>query len=358
LVEWREQGHLFDGLFTPLVEVAPEAFHPFLSRLDPRREPEGLAFVHAPLEGLASHLQLLAGSREAPARVGLEPGTIARAIDAHRDLTAAANPEGGALLAAVRSMRPESLAAVEAWFQRASPDARDEAFDLVLGAGCVFTAQGKVVQLHGDAAYSLAPAPPRKSGFFARTLQAVKGGGAMDQAQLWGPAGGSCPLCKAPLLSVLRVPAALVPGALRSTAGEVLAVVTCRHCVPLEASPYFVRLGEKPEMVPGEEPRMPIDPLPQPGAVEVPQAVAVALVAAPRQAGFMFAVEAELTRVGGAPSWVQNPEVVTCPQCHGVMPFVAQVADPPGDLWSGDTGMLFAFLCGQCRVVGTLTQCC
>ena len=72
---------------------------------------------------------------------------------------------------------------------------------------------------------------------------------------------------------------------------------------------------------------------------------------------FLVADDSECTRVGGAPSWVQHAESVSCPTCGSLMLFIAQVADPPDDLWSGDGGLLYAFLCSPCRVLATISQC-
>jgi hypothetical protein len=58
-------------------------------------------------------------------------------------------------------------------------------------------------------------------------------------------------------------------------------------------------------------------------------------------------------RLGGLPEWVQYPEYPTCPDCGRSLRFVAQLdADEHG----GWEGLIYAFLCAECRVAATVQQ--
>jgi len=69
-----------------------------------------------------------------------------------------------------------------------------------------------------------------------------------------------------------------------------------------------------------------------------------------------------LSRVGGAPSWVQSADYPACPDCQQDMHFVMQLdsglpqADGGKWLW-GSGGCNYTFWCAGCRVSGHLWQC-
>jgi hypothetical protein len=79
------------------------------------------------------------------------------------------------------------------------------------------------------------------------------------------------------------------------------------------------------------------------------------------------------TKFGGQPTWEQNPEEVTCPDCGTSMSFVAQidsfnhdwpnnpnrmdcVSNEPKFMF-GDVGMIYVFFCFDCLTVETVFQC-
>lgn len=69
-----------------------------------------------------------------------------------------------------------------------------------------------------------------------------------------------------------------------------------------------------------------------------------------------------LSRVGGAPSWVQSAWYPACIDCGEEMPFVMQLDSTlpttgEGALLWGSGGMLYTFWCAKCRVSGHFWQC-
>jgi hypothetical protein len=69
-----------------------------------------------------------------------------------------------------------------------------------------------------------------------------------------------------------------------------------------------------------------------------------------------------LHRLGGRPSWVQDPDYPTCPHCQAVMPFLLQLdgggrlpAMPPGEGWNED-GLMYVFWCDGCRISAVIFQ--
>lgn len=69
-----------------------------------------------------------------------------------------------------------------------------------------------------------------------------------------------------------------------------------------------------------------------------------------------------LNRVGGAPSWIQDPEYPECPDCKERMRFVMQLnsgfVTQDGDEWLwGSGGINYSFWCDECRVSAHFWQC-
>jgi hypothetical protein len=310
--------------------------------------------VDAPPDAIAHLVALLRTSSDVPARVQIEPGTIASVVDVHRDNAAASNAIGGALLALARSSQPEALEAIEAWFNRVPAETGDEGAELLRAAGFDVDSEGTVYQMHSDSAFLLKPATER-TGLLSKTFRALRGSDP-PTAVLWGVADATCKACNAVLMSVLRVRTSAAPDILEEEDAVEITVLTCRNCVALDLNPYFVRLVPGPESLVPED--LPADFEPELGHDRVsPEPLAMALAPAATRLNYLFADVPELTRVGGTPSWVQGPEVIVCPGCDTMMPFVAQATDPPDAPWSGDTGMLYAFFCERCQIVATLTQC-
>ncbi|MDB6058101.1 MAG: hypothetical protein JWO95_1945 [Verrucomicrobiales bacterium] len=69
-----------------------------------------------------------------------------------------------------------------------------------------------------------------------------------------------------------------------------------------------------------------------------------------------------LNRIGGKPSWVQDRESATCPQCRKSMAFLAQLdsglPSEDGKRWPwGSGGVLFIFWCDACKIDAQFWQC-
>lgn len=69
-----------------------------------------------------------------------------------------------------------------------------------------------------------------------------------------------------------------------------------------------------------------------------------------------------LNRVGGAPSWIQDAQYCSCPQCGRLMSFIAQfdsnLPTPEGGEWLwGSGGICYIFWCDPCAISGNLWQC-
>jgi uncharacterized protein YwqG len=61
------------------------------------------------------------------------------------------------------------------------------------------------------------------------------------------------------------------------------------------------------------------------------------------------------SKVGGAPRWLQGPEIPDCARCGNPMTFFAQLRSLP-DLAFGDDGCLYTFVCVGCKVTATFVQ--
>jgi hypothetical protein len=89
----------------------------------------------------------------------------------------------------------------------------------------------------------------------------------------------------------------------------------------------------------------------------LPEEVRVSFVEAPMAIPESLEELEHLTRIGGAPSWIQGAMPAgSCPRCSVPMRFVAQFADPPEEMWAGEAGMFYVFGCDGCRVVASFVQ--
>ncbi len=349
LMRMKRGGAFFDDLFSVLVEARPSVFHPFLGELDPKREPESLAFVDAPFESVSRFAGVLDSSDDSPLQVEREVGTIARRIDAHRDGHAASNEVGGALLALARACEEESHAAIERWAQRASNESRVAAHRLLAEAGFGLSAEGQVLWLHLAPAYSLRPIAPKSAGLLARVFGSKP---VEHESSMYGRSESICLRCQQALTTVMNVK--LPAEHAESLRSERLTVLTCRNCVPL-LDAYFVKPAPSGDFAPvATEELMALAEAFSPPAL--PASTAVDLEPAPLVAGFLHAEAGELSRVGGLPSWAQDLQLPACPSCGVLMVFVAQAGDPPGSSWVLDPSILLAFRCHRCGTIGTVAQ--
>lgn len=336
LVRLKRESHLFDRLFEELVTVDAESFHPVLSELDWRAEPESLAWTRAPFESIAFAEAVLSKSAAVRLREHVPVGTVAPAHELARRTRAPANEVGASVLALARSGAPEAIVRLTRWLSESRTPA-DQANDLLSIAGWQLH-EGKLKQLWGH-----------RKAFHVR--KASDGTG-----RLFESSSRACPACKAPLLCLLRE---------SSTQGIPVVpfpLFTCANCAPLDIEPYYVEVDRNgapntlllQELDDDYEPSITRD--------QPPSSVIVAFEPAPWAVPDDIDEFERVTRIGGWPSWVQSPQgVVGCPKCAVPMEFLAQFPDPPaeiwgGEIWSGDTGMLYVFGCTGCRIAASFVQ--
>jgi hypothetical protein len=63
----------------------------------------------------------------------------------------------------------------------------------------------------------------------------------------------------------------------------------------------------------------------------------------------------KVSKVGGAPRWIQGNGTPSCPKCRNTMAFVMQVAED-SQMEFGDAGLLYTFACPKCKVIASLIQ--
>jgi len=132
---------------------------------------------------------------------------------------------------------------------------------------------------------------------------------------------------------------------------------TCASCAVLDIQPYYVEVTPSGDPVVLLQQELDDDYEPAIKRDGIPASLAVALEPGPWAVPDDIDEFEHVTRVGGVPSWVQSPQTAgPCPICSTPMEFIAQFPDPPGDLWSGDTGMFYVFACAPCRVAASFVQ--
>ncbi len=339
LMELKRQEHLFDELFTRLVEADPAAFHPFLGELDWGDEPESLAFIGAPAEAVERFIPVLERADEVPQVARLPVGYEADELEANRACRSAGNDAGAAMMALARSGGAAARQALARWAQGASADAREEANWLLNVCGMWLSPEGQLEPLFSREGWTLEPTPEATG------------------HTMWHQAQGECAACKSPLLEVARI--AVEEGtALRQLVQVAqLRIVTCRRCIRHSLSPlFFAFAGDGTVTHLFRELEDDFEPPPPP---KKPLAAAPTNVKLRPGALVMSYYQRDpeaMNRVGGLPTWVQTPRPVPCPKCARPMRFVAQFDDPPGDIWTGSPGVLLAFFCPADRVGATTTQ--
>ena len=171
-----------------------------------------------------------------------------------------------------------------------------------------------------------------------------------------------CGSCHAPLQRLLQTDAAVLqPGA----AGEITLAV-CLDCCGWEEPPvrFYRHDGAgRPSCHPRQHRDVPNTPTDSGDLM--PADVGLALLDSARwqqQDWGQSNHRQNLSRVGGAPSWVQSAWYPACIDCGQDMPFVMQLDSTlpttgEGALLWGSGGMLYTFWCAKCRVSGHFWQC-
>lgn len=347
LVELKRESHLFEELFAKLVVVSPESFHGHLDSLDWRQEPESLAWTNAPFEEVTFAAEMLDKSSALQLRERVPVGTIGTAHEIARRQRASANDLAAAILVLARCGAPEATAELEAWVKESSSPL-DEVNHLLVVAGWQIH-KGRMLRLWGTRpAFRIKRQPEgrmRRLWKSRPTLRPKKDSGCSPQ--LFQPSTSQCPACGAQLLVLLNDPSEMtVP----------FPLITCANCAVLDIEPYYVELAANGDANPLilEELEDDYEPMIRRDAL---QPIPIEFVKAPMEISEWEEDFEVATRVGGRPSWVQGPQSAgACPKCAAPMEFMAQFADPPDDLWSGDTGKLYVFGCEPCRVTASFVQ--
>jgi hypothetical protein len=288
---------------------------------------------------------------------------------------AGSGPEIDRLRVHLAEEDPEAM--LRAWtclLESRTPDGWEAAIDAIgsiprdeTWAGERFLAVGS--ELRTDGVRSLVSEPPHHVLFpkgFLRPFRWVNTDGPVEDPT-WaatgevagrGRFGGSirqlCKVCGRPLCRLLALDEC--PSSFLGPAE----FVTCLSClVWSEGILYFAHGGGAispagPEVTP-REPEWPADAFP-----EVP----VNFVrSAPRwryQDWALSNSRENLNRLGGEPTWIQNPQFPSCPECGERMPFTMQldsleIEGTPGWLW-GSGGILYAFWCSRDSISATFCQ--
>ena len=182
----------------------------------------------------------------------------------------------------------------------------------------------------------------------------------VSRARWGGRADGECGICHGPLHRLIRLDP--VPDGL-GVSLPALELATCLSCVGWEREVLYCRHDREGKPTPyetcakAEEPEFPVDPL-----VEAE----VGLVTTParwvRQDWGLSNSRQNLHRLGGEPTWIQNPDYPTCPECRRTMCALFQAdselpLENDGELLWGSGGIGYAFWCDGCAISAMLYQC-
>lgn len=281
------------------------------------------------------------------------------------------SPDRARAVALLRSRRPGTLH--EAW-RRLFPDASDpEAAAWLKQAGYAAHAGG-LRALHGEQPLHIGFSRAQRKHMLAqqpawrREIQSAHptwnaGAAPATRARMGGTLPAVCGLCHARLHRLLALPDAAAAGIASDTGIE---FATCLSCQGWEADgALFYRHDQDgaPAPHPGQRRDAPLTP----EYVASPLLEAeVDLFAAPARWRWQDWGESNgrqnLSRVGGAPSWVQSANYPACPDCSQDMDFAMQLdsglpQEEGGEWLWGSGGCNYTFWCKDCRVSGQLWQC-
>ena len=188
------------------------------------------------------------------------------------------------------------------------------------------------------------------------------GGRVHHAGHMGGPLEALCGSCDAPLQRLLRTDAAaLQPGA----AGEIT-LGLCLDCCGWEDPPvrfYRHDASGLPSCHPSQRLEVPATPTDSGDLMQAEVGLAAMDTSRWRQQDWGQSNHRQnLSRVGGAPSWVQSAWYPACIDCGEEMHFVMQLDSTlpttgGGALLWGSGGMLYTFWCAKCRVSGHFWQC-
>ncbi|PTL76720.1 hypothetical protein [Vitiosangium sp. GDMCC 1.1324] len=331
----RRSSHLFEEAFSILVEMDPTLFHPYLGELSREREPESLAWWDAPLEYV---LPLAAELRPGwhSQRKRLPVGTVMSHQDALREERAPGDPMAAAALALARSGRAEALRMLESWLATLETPELQEALVLLAHAGVVRRSTGKVVRSFSSTCLEVLPANASPDGVAEPPVA---------HGTLWNPiAGASCPKCGNELVDAL-----LLDGEAPRGVPWPARLPTCFICIVGGGRVHVEVSGIGTVRGLGTDGGYPVNRRVVPPALQ-----RVGLGPGRTWRTIFMSKRVRHHRLGGAPTWVQGPEIHACPRCGEPMSATAQVRDT--DSRFSDTGMLYGVACEPCGIVSSFSQ--
>lgn len=180
-------------------------------------------------------------------------------------------------------------------------------------------------------------------------------------AAFGGLAHGQCPGCRGPLHRLLHLPR--VPADLGVSKCQSLDLAACLRCLGWAISTMFFQHGRDGRII-GAIGKPDVERIFDPQPDPLPAAELRLAVTPPRwqQQDWALSNSREnLSRVGGEPTWIQEPGYRACPGCKRRMHFLAQLdsldfAGGSAWLW-GSGGVAYMLWCDPCRISGVLWQC-
>lgn len=190
-------------------------------------------------------------------------------------------------------------------------------------AGWTLTAHGAVRQLYSDRCVPLR----------------VVAEGEQATHQAWSEIQEPCGFCGRPMV-------ALLPG---GAAQDAVDVATCFVCTCFayvfsrQGTTRWASENQRPKRVP-------------PRSEEWERSTCALVVgsARPPLAAVDELLPVSASQIGGAPTWVEDPEYPSCPCCAELMTFVAQLDQ--ADLEKRNEGIYYAFRCETCGLAATSYQ--
>ncbi|KER74220.1 hypothetical protein HR51_03880 [Burkholderia cepacia] len=300
----------------------------------------------------------------------LDPATVERWRGRLADVPAGSKVEHARAVALLHSRQPAAVRDAAAWLFPDDPGTRA---NWLMSAGYV-QEHDALRALHGETPLHidfgptlgtpiLRAQPKWHRGVLAHHATWRAGESHRSGARFGGVSSHRCGLCHGPLHRLLTLPQPAEAGIDSSTP---VSFDTCLSCVGWESDgPIFHRHDDAGDAC--AHPSQQRDVAIQPEYTAAPFVEAdVALFAAParwtRQEWGLSNSRQNLSRVGGAPSWVQSAQYPDCPDCGRKMSFVMQLDSnlPQTDgsewLW-GSGGANYTFWCAPCRTSAHLWQC-
>ncbi|MDG0872578.1 hypothetical protein L5D93_08740 [Paenibacillus thiaminolyticus] len=176
-----------------------------------------------------------------------------------------------------------------------------------------------------------------------------------------GHSEAACPICGGRIHRLFTLDP--IPAGLPVTGMPRLTLSVCLTCLGWEEGELFYRHDEQGEPHPCPTEAEPHEPqFPTPALLETRVKLIPAPVRWRTQDWALSNGRENLCRVGGMPTWIQDAQYPSCPECRETMAFIAQLdsdlplADGGEWLW-GSGGIGYLFWCDRCKVSGHLWQC-